>query len=73
MRMRRNICSNTALDHRILLLILKNLDDQIISDVLTPERKNFLIVIGTYLSVSFCASLRGNKGFMMDLAPIREH
>ena len=73
MRMGRDIRSNTALDHRILLLILSNLDNQISSEVLTLERKSFLIVVGTYLVVTFCASLRGNEGFMMDLAPMREH
>ena len=73
MRMGRDIRSNTVLYHRILLLILTNLDNQISSEVLTPERKSFLIVVGTYLVVTFCASLRGNEGFMMDLAPMREH
>ena len=71
-RMGRDIRSNTALDHQILLVILKRMDT-LTSVEATPGRKDLLTVVATYLVVCFCASLRGNEGFMMDLSPIREH
>ena len=71
-RMGRDIRSNTALDHHILLAILNHLDT-LVKEETTQSRKDFLIVVASYLVVCFCASLRGNEGFMLDLSPIRVH
>ena len=73
MRMGRDIRSNTALDHNILLEILRNMDGQIDKEGLSNSRREFLIVVATYLVVGFCGAMRGNEGFMLDLGPIRDH
>ena len=70
--MGRDIRSNTALDHHILLAILNHLDT-LVKEETTQSRKDFLIVVASYLVVCFCASLRGNEGFMLDLGPISVH
>ena len=72
-RIGRDVCSNTALDHKSLLAILANMEIEIRKQSLSNTEREFLTVVVTYLVVCFCASLRGNEGFMMGLGPTYSH
>ena len=69
--MGRDICSNTVLDHQILSVILSH-KDILVKEETAQARKDFIIVVATYLVVCFCVSRRGNMGFMLDLNPVRK-
>ena len=72
-RMGKDVRSDRALDRRILHLILKNLESEINVMATSPNRRRWLIVFGCYMLISYVCSLRGNKGFMIDLCGLINH
>ena len=72
-RMSEDIRSDMALDPTILHLILTDLEVELFDENTTRARKRFVVVLGLYLVMSFCLSLRGNEGFMLDLQGLIQH
>ena len=62
-RMGKVVKSDLDLDHRILQIILDNLDSEFRYGVTSPERKREVTVLATYLVICFLCSLRGDEGF----------
>eukprot|EP00957_Ditylum_brightwellii_P046263 3510494-Ditylum_brightwellii.AAC.1 len=65
--MGRDVRPNLGLDYQVLHVILRNLEEDLPSTALERTCKQNLLLIGFYLLVCFVGSLRGNKGFMMEL------
>jgi hypothetical protein len=55
-----------GLDYMILHAILKNLMEELKSEDTTVERKRWVIMVGTFLLLSFVLALRGNETFMIE-------
>lgn len=72
-RMGRQTKPNIALDYKILHIILQMFQDEIVSEVATPERKRWLICCGTLLLVGFVLSLRGPECFMVEAHGLMSH
>ena len=71
-RMGKEVKTDRALDVRILLLILKNLEKDA-CEAVEHKIKREAIILGFYLIVAFTCSLRGNEGFMIDLNGLIDH
>ena len=65
-RMGRMVKSNVGLDHKILLVICRNLDKELGDPTVDWTRKRTVIMTGAYFMVCFGASLRGNEGFYLE-------
>ena len=71
-RMEKEIKIDRALDVRILILILKNLEKEA-CETREYKVKRDSIILGFYLIIAFTCSLRGNEGFMIDLNGLIDH
>ena len=65
--------SDLALDHRILQVILTNLEEELDDVETLPTRRRWIQVLGTYLVICFACSLRGNEGFMVEFVSVIQH
>jgi hypothetical protein len=63
---------NTALSMELMLAYLKGIEGKI-ADATTFSELNRWVVIGTYSVVTYVISLRGTKGFLLDLGGLRKH
>ena len=64
--MGRDVRPNRALDHRILHIILRNMESRIRDTEIEDEEKRWMLMVGFYFIISFVLSLRGNEGFMLE-------
>ena len=72
-RMGRQTRPNIALDYKILHLILKQFESEIVSLVVPAERKRWLVVCGSLLLIGFVLSLRGPECFMVEAHGLISH
>ena len=61
------------LDHRILKIILQNLEFEFNDSSTDPARLRWVVILATYLLICFLGSLRGNEGFMVELGGLIQH
>ena len=61
------------MDHRILHIVLRNMELEIDQRGTSCERKRWLVMVGTYLLVSFVCSLRGNEGLLVETRGLINH
>ena len=61
------------MDHRILYIILTNLEEELDDAEILPARRRWVQVLGTYLAICFVCSLRGNEGFIAELGGVIQH
>jgi hypothetical protein len=65
-RMGRQVESNWGLDYCILLKILFNLEEEFNDEACSVSRKRNIIMLGSYLVITFVCALRGNEGFLVE-------
>jgi hypothetical protein len=65
-RMGRLVRQDTALSIELLLLILKNLEDELITLEKHDARRRDVIMIGSFIVIGFCDALRGNETFLVE-------
>ena len=61
------------MDHRILQIVITNLEEELDDVETLPARRRWVQVLGTYLVIFFVCSLSGNEGFMVKLGGIIQH
>lgn len=64
-RMGRDVRPDRALDHRVLHIILLNMENSMKDLEVDDEEKLWLLIVGFYIIISFVLSLCGNEGFMI--------
>ena len=70
-RMGQDWRPNTALSTDLLLEILNKIEIEIEDS--NDEEKHNLIVFRAYIAVTYCVSLRGPEGFLLDLEGLNKH
>jgi len=73
LRMGRQTRQNVALDYKVLHIILNNLDDEWNRLLDGSPRKRWVVIVASYLLISFVLALRGNEGFMVEAGGLIDH
>eukprot|EP00957_Ditylum_brightwellii_P140193 10682228-Ditylum_brightwellii.AAC.2 len=71
--MGQDVRPNVGLDYQILYIILHQIEEELMNQLKTKTRCCFIVIVGFYLLICFVASLRGNKGFMIEAQVLLEH
>ena len=66
LRLGRQTRSNWGLDINVLHEILKNLEQDLLREELSKNDKRNIIMIGSFLMISFVCALRGNEPFLVE-------
>ena len=72
-RMGKQTKSNMGLDYRILHLILKNYEKELVEPNTTMDRNRMIVMFGNFFLLGFVLSLRGNEGFMIEAHGLLSH
>ena len=65
--MGRGVIPNKVLDHRVLHLILAQLNSIIINAATASRGGRWMVMVGSCLLITFATSLQGNKGFIVEV------
>ena len=71
-RMGQLVIQDKAISVELLLAVLKVVDGRV-RDADESWDKLWWVTVGSYLTTSFCCSLRGPEGFMLDLHGLRQY
>lgn len=72
MRMGQLVIQDKAISIELLLAVIRVVDRRVLESE-TLSDKAWWVSVGAYLTVSYCDSLRGPEGFMLDLQALRKY
>ena len=65
--------SNMPLDYKVLHLIMKSFDEELVCVGVSAARSRWISMCGCFLLLGFVLSLRGNEGFMVEAHGLVSH
>jgi hypothetical protein len=71
-RMGQDWRPNLALSTELIIEVLNRINQKVI-DENQPENKHSLVVLGSYIAITYVLSLRGPEGLLLDLAGLRRY
>ena len=69
-RMGRLVNQNLGLSLDMLKIILNNYEDELVENLVTSERKRFIIMCGATFVILFAGALRGGEVFMLEASEL---
>ena len=68
-----DVRSNAGLSHKVLFVFLDNIEQDLSGEDMEYDNQRSLPILGVYLVVCYCRSLRGCEGFMIERCDLIGH